>query len=141
MIHIEFAKEQIDALRYERYHHPHPRVQRKMEALFLKSQGLSHGEIGKLTGVSQVTLREYLRQYQDGGIDALRVINFHRPQSDLTAHHETIENEFRNNPPVNIKEAVSRIEELTGIKRSENRVREYLKKNRAETAENSTDSC
>ena len=40
MIHIEFTEEQINELKSERYHHPHPRVQRKMEALFLKSQGL-----------------------------------------------------------------------------------------------------
>ena len=41
MIHIEFTEEQINELRHERYSHPHPRVQRKMEALFLKSQGLT----------------------------------------------------------------------------------------------------
>ena len=40
MIRIEFTEEAIDKLRYERFHHPHPRVQRKMEALLLKSEGL-----------------------------------------------------------------------------------------------------
>ena len=63
MIHIEFTEEQINELRHERYSHPHPRVQRKMEALFLKSQGLTHGQIGKLVGVCQDTLREYFCQY------------------------------------------------------------------------------
>jgi len=29
-------------LSYERFNHPHPFVQRKMEALWLKSQGLPH---------------------------------------------------------------------------------------------------
>ena len=38
MIQITFAKKEIDELHYERFHHPHPRVQRKMEALYLKSQ-------------------------------------------------------------------------------------------------------
>ena len=36
MIAIDFTEEDIEALDYERYHHPHPRVQRKMEALWLK---------------------------------------------------------------------------------------------------------
>jgi hypothetical protein len=42
MIHIDFSPEQIDALHHERFHHPHPhpRVQLKMEAVYLKSQGL-----------------------------------------------------------------------------------------------------
>ena len=38
MIKIEFTPEEIDALEYERYHHPEPKVQQKMEALYLKSQ-------------------------------------------------------------------------------------------------------
>lgn len=33
IIKIEFIEEDIQALTYERYHYPHPRVQRKMEAL------------------------------------------------------------------------------------------------------------
>ena len=37
MIRIEFTEEAIDKLRYERFHHPHPRVQRKMEALLLQT--------------------------------------------------------------------------------------------------------
>ena len=45
MIKIEFTEGAIQALNYERYHHPHPRVQRKMEALWLKSQGEPHNKI------------------------------------------------------------------------------------------------
>jgi hypothetical protein len=37
IIKIEFTPEEIDALEYERYHHPEPKVQKKMEALYLKS--------------------------------------------------------------------------------------------------------
>jgi len=128
MVHIEFTEEQINELRNERYNYPHPRVQRKMDALFLKSQGLTHGQIGKLVGVCQDTLREYLGQYKEGGIEALKVINFYRPESVLVTHKGTIEEEFRNNPPATIKEAASRIEDITGIRRSENRVSVFLKK-------------
>ena len=72
MIKIEFTEEEMQALDYERYNHIHPRVQRKMEALWLKSQGLSHKEICRLTGISLNTLRNYLRAYQQGGIEALK---------------------------------------------------------------------
>jgi hypothetical protein len=40
MIQLELTETEIEALDYERYHHPHPQVQRKMEVLYLKSQGL-----------------------------------------------------------------------------------------------------
>jgi hypothetical protein len=60
MITFVFTEAQKQALDYERFHHPHPRVQKKMEALWLKSQGLAHQEITKLAGISANTLRSYL---------------------------------------------------------------------------------
>ena len=119
MVHIDFTEDAIAQLRQERYHHPHPRVQRKMDALLLKSQGLSHGDIGKILDICQDTLREYFSQYKSGGIEALKVINFYQPESELAKHQGTIEDEFRSNPPATVKEAANRIKELTGIQRSE----------------------
>ncbi len=49
MIEINFTEEDIKALNYERYHYPHPHVQRKVEALWLKSQGIKHKDICRLT--------------------------------------------------------------------------------------------
>ncbi len=72
MIKIEFTPEEIDALEYERYHHPDPKVQKKMEALYLKSQGIAHQEICRLVRISKPTLAAYLKQYQDGGIEQLK---------------------------------------------------------------------
>ena len=127
MIKIEFTEEAMKALKYERYHHPHPRVQRKMEALWLKSQNISHEEICQLTGISPNTLVEYLRKYQECGIEGLKEVNFYQPQSELRGHTTTIEDYFREHPPTSVKEAMAKVEELTGIKRSENRVRVFLK--------------
>jgi hypothetical protein len=33
MLRIDFRQEDVDKLHHERYHHPHPLVQKKMEAL------------------------------------------------------------------------------------------------------------
>ena len=38
MIAIEFTTEQIDILEYERYHYPDPKIQKKLEVVYLKSQ-------------------------------------------------------------------------------------------------------
>jgi transposase len=127
MIKIDFTEEEKKALDYGRYNYPHPRVQRKMEALWLKSQGLSHKEICRLTGISPNTLRTYLREYLQGGIEALKKLKFYQPQSELNEHTTTIEEYFREHPPASVKEAMAKIEELTGIKRSENRIRVFLK--------------
>ncbi len=66
MIRIEITEEQVEQLRYERFAHPHPRMQRKMEALLLKSEGLPHQRIVKLLDISEYTLREYFREFIEG---------------------------------------------------------------------------
>ena len=79
MLKLIFTEETIAELKYERYHHPHPRVQMKMEALLLKAAGLPHQQIAACVGVSAPTLRSYLSAYQAGGIGALRTIKFPSP--------------------------------------------------------------
>ena len=128
MVKLEFTVAEQDQLHYERYHHPHPRVQRKMEALWLKSQGVAHRQISRLTGISSTTLTSYLREYQTGGIEALKTLNFRRPESDLKAHQETLEAHFRQHPPASVKQAMATIETLTGVRRSPERVRLFLKR-------------
>jgi transposase len=127
MVKLEFTADEQQCLHYERYHHPHPRVQRKMEALWLKSQGIAHRDISRLTGISSTTLTSYLRAYRDGGIEALKTLNFRRPESDLKAHQVTLEAHFRAHQPASIKQAMATIETLTGIRRSPDRVRLFLK--------------
>jgi transposase len=127
--HLEFTPEIIKTLNYERFHHPVPLVQRRMEVLWLKSHGLRHAQIATLGNISETTLREYFQLYVEGGVEGLKQVQFYRPESELMQHVNSLEEYFRVNPPASIKEAQSEIEDLTGIKRSETQVREFLKKN------------
>lgn len=127
MIKINFTENEIKQLRHERYHHPHPRVLRDMEALLLKSQNIAHAKISELTGICPNTLRTYLREYQTGGINQLKEIHFYQPKSELNQLAISLEEYFQQNPVSSINEAMSKIQELTGIKRSPTRVREFLK--------------
>jgi hypothetical protein len=56
---------------HDYFNHPAPRVQRRMEVLWLKSQGLSHNPITKLAGVCANAATKYLRIYRDGGLDGI----------------------------------------------------------------------
>lgn len=111
MLCIEFREEEITKLREERFHHPKLRVEGKMEALLMKSEGMSEGKIGSIVGVSPKTLRGYFTEYITGGIEGLKEINFYRQQSELMEDRVTIEELFRENP----RTAIKRIKELTGI--------------------------
>jgi len=127
MLRLEFRESDQQALNYERYHHPHPRVQQRMEALWLKSQGIPHHQIARLCRISGNTVRAHLKRYQTGGVEALKQLSFHHPQSALQAHRETIEAPLREHPPQTINEAVAVLETLTGIRRCPTQVRLFLK--------------
>jgi transposase len=126
---LEFSPEIREALSYERFNHPVPLVQRRMEVLWLKSHDLPHALIAKLAGISENTVREYFQLYLEGGIEKLKAVDCYRPESALVTHTTSLEAYFRENPPATIKEAQSEIETLTGIRRSETQVAEFLKKN------------
>ena len=126
MIKIQFTEEAIDELRYQRFNHPHPRVQRKMESLLLKSDGLPHHQITRILGISENTLRQYLREYEEGGIEALKTLHFRKPQSELAEHRQSLEAYFEEHPPATVNEAAARIEEITGIRRGLTQVRKFL---------------
>ena len=79
MIRITFTEEQLQQLHHGRFHHPHPRVQLKMEALLLKSQNLPHRQICRLLSISENTLRAYFRDFLAGGVEKLKELNFFRP--------------------------------------------------------------
>ena len=128
MITIEFTEEAKKALHYERFHHPHPKVQRKMEALWLKSQGESHNKIAKLTGVTVNMITHYIKEYQEGGIERLKQLNFYCKRSQLDDHTKSIEDDFQRHPPATIKEVMDRIEKLTGLKRSVVQTNKFLKR-------------
>jgi transposase len=127
MIKIEFSTEEIEQLHSERRYHSHPGVRQRMEALYLKAHGYQHQEIGRVIPIDQKTLRSYLRMYQEGGVEALKRLNFHQPVSELGAHCEEIKPKFEERPPKSINEAIERIEELTGIRRSPRQIRKFLK--------------
>lgn len=126
MIRIAFTEDEIEQLRKERFEHPHPRVQRKMETLLLKSEGLPHNWITRIVGISENTLRQYLREYKEGGIDRLKEIRSYNPQSKLVEHQESLETYFEEHPPATVNEAAAKIEEITGIRRGPTQVRNFL---------------
>jgi transposase len=127
MINIIFNEEDISALRYWRFQHPDPRVQVRMEALYLRSQGVANAEILRLCGISKASFHRYLTAYIAGGITQLKRIDHYRPHSELTNHRTTLEAYFHQHPPATVAEAAAKIAELTGLVRKPTQVRQYLR--------------
>ncbi len=123
-----FSADDLDAIHHDRFHHPHPLVQRKMEVLWLKSQGFAHTEIARLTRLGRRTVQRYLDDYLQGGLDSVRQLRYQQPPSALAEHTESLETYFIANPPRSAAEAQVTIERLTGIRRGLTQVRQFLKK-------------
>lgn len=124
---LEFSTAEREALQYWRFHHPHPRVQLKMEALYLKSQGVSAADVCRLCGISKPTWYRYLHEYRAGGLEKLKAGSFSRHPSPLADYQALIAADFRQRPPASVAEAAQRIEQLTGLRRGPTQVRQFLK--------------
>ena len=127
MRQFSFTAEEVQAIAHDRYHHPHPHVQRKMEVLWLKSHGLPHDQIATLAGVSLRTVQRYLDEYLEGGLPRVRRCNWHGSQSALAEQEQSLEEYFWDHPPRTTKEAVAVIAQQTGIRRGLTQVRAFLK--------------
>jgi transposase len=128
MTRLTFSQEDQQALHKERFEHPHPRVQQRMEVLWLISQELVYPQAARLAGVSEATVDRYVALYRQGGLEALREFQWRKPTSALLDHRESLEESFRKNPPHTVAEACQRIKDETGIERRPTQVRAFLKR-------------
>jgi transposase len=122
-----FPAEVRQDLAHDRYHHPDPRVQRKMEVLWLKSHGLGHDDIATYADVSRRTVPRDLDEYLEGGLPRLRRCPGHHPPSALVEHETSLEEYFQAHPPRSVKQARAVIEQRTGVRRGLSQVRHFLK--------------
>jgi transposase len=125
---LTFSEQDLETLLNERYQHADPRVQQRMEVLWLISQGVVYRQVAKLAGVSHATVDRYVAIYRRKGVEGLRQFDWRKPVSDLEKHRSSLEESFKNNPPHTVAEAAARIKEETGLDRKPTQVRAFLKK-------------
>jgi len=127
---ISFSVQEADVPRLAdlRYHHPHPRVQQRCWLLWFISRGLPLAQASELAGVSRITGWRYGETYREKGLDGLLSEHWEGPESGLTPHTQTLEDSFTEQPPHSVAEAAERIEQLTGVRRGAEQVRQFLRK-------------
>lgn len=126
MCKIDFSQEEVEFLRKQRFLHPDPRIQIRLEALLLKSQGMKHKDIIRVLDISDATLTRWVGLYRRGGVAELMRLGYRKPTSALEKYRQTLLEYFQEHPPATVKEAAKKIEELTGIKRGLTQVRKFL---------------
>src|SRR5260370_32158390 len=92
---LSFSQEDLQILAQERYEHPDPRVQKRLEVLWLISHKVTHHEAANLAGVSRATAERYVAIFRNPGVAALRHLDWSNPVSALEHHLDTLAASFR----------------------------------------------
>jgi len=126
MLRANYTEEEQNTFQQLRYSYPDARIMRRFEILWLHARGKFAPEIATLVQQNPRTVRDVINMYKNGGLKLVTTIDSNRPTSDLEKYQTSIIEEFTLRPPATAKEAAARIEKLTGIKRSPERVRIFM---------------
>jgi len=129
MLLLNLSDAEIQELNYERFHYPSTIVQRRIHAVYIKAvTGLSNEIVGTLSGLHRHSVDQWIKVYVREGFSALFEVHYGTNESELEGYSTNILKSFTQHPPMNANEAGSRIEDLTGIRRSPTQIRAFMKR-------------
>ena len=76
MRELKFPNADLERIDHDRFHHPCPQIQKRMEVLRLAAHGLKRPDIVRLSGLSRASVQRRLDEYRDGGLDAVTRWNY-----------------------------------------------------------------
>ena len=126
---VNLSRAEIEKLSYERFAYPHPMIQKRIFSVYLKAfLNYSNQTISLITGLHPNIVAHWIEIYKEKGYEGLLTNNYGTNKSEMEPHSEGILTSFTNQPPINAAEAAQRISEMTGINRSEQQVRVFMKR-------------
>ena len=99
----------------------------KLLVIRMHHEGARHGFIAKVLDLHANTITNHLKEYSKGGLAGTLEDRYYRPSSSLEPFLECLKCSFRAAPVADAKQAVARIESLTGIRPSESQARRFMK--------------
>jgi transposase len=126
MLRANYTEEEQNTFHQMRYSYPDERIMRRFEILWLHACGKFAPEIATIVQQHPDVVRNVINMYNKGGIKLVTTIDSNHPASELEKHKTSIIDEFTLRPPATAREAAARIEKLTGVKRSPERVRVFM---------------
>jgi transposase len=100
MLTLNISDADIEHVKYERIQYPLARIRVRFDALYLTSQGYSRHQVSELTGLHRNTITKYIKTYNEGGLEQLKVLRRQGPKSCLSGHEQSLEAYFRAHPPL-----------------------------------------
>ncbi len=126
---FKVSKAEIEKLSYERYAYPHPMIQKRIFAVYLKAAlNYSNNTIGLITGMHPNSVSRWISMYSQQGFESLLTNNYGTNTSELEEHAENILDSFLKHPPITAAQAGERMKEMTGVQRSPQQIRTFMKR-------------
>lgn len=104
------------------------RVKRKLMALRMHELNVPHGSIAKTLNVSDDTITNYVKLYQEKGLSGIFENRYYQATSQVEPFLDEIRQSLDDDPVSSAKEGGQRIERLTKIRLSETKARRIMKK-------------
>jgi len=128
MLTLNISEADIASANYERINHPVKAIRKRMDSIWLVSEGFSRQEVARRSGIHRNSVKNYIKLYHKGGLEALQSFEYKGTSSILMRKRITLEAYFRANPPRTAKEAAAKVEALTQTKLSIDEVRRFMHK-------------
>jgi transposase len=126
---LNISEAEIEKLSYERYAYPDPMVQKRIFAVYLKAAcGWDNSMVGLAVGLHYNAVGHWIKVYKEEGFGGLLANNYGTNKSELETHACSILESFAKQPPLTAGEAAGRIREMTGLVRSGQQVRAFMKR-------------
>lgn len=126
---LNISEAEIAVLNYERFNYPSAMIQKRIHAVYLKAAlSWPNSTIHLVTGLYSNGISFWVNEYKKNGLAGLLSNNYGTNKSELENHSTSFLTCFEQQPPMTATEAAERIFEMSGIKRSEQQVRVFMKR-------------
>ena len=104
------------------------RSKKRLLAIRMSVLNVPYSNIAKILNISADSVTNYIKTYKNGGLAEILENRYYRPTSAVEPFLEEIKKSLDSDPVSTAKEAISRIEKISGVLLSESQVRRTLKK-------------
>lgn len=126
---LNLSEAELERLRYERYAYPCAMIQKRLFAVYLRAvSDYANWQIGFICGLHENTVAHWVRVYEREGYEGLLTNRYGTNQSVLEVHRQNLLTAFDQQPPRTAPEAAARIREMSGVQRSPQQVRTFMKR-------------
>jgi len=105
----------------------HEKNKTKLLVIRMHHEGAEHRFIAKVLNLHVNTITNHLKEYRKGGLPGTLQDRYYRPSSSLEPFLSCLKCSFLAAPVADAKQAVARIESLTGVRLSESQTRRFMK--------------